>query len=130
MLTAAICHTAPIPRTYLGDTLAVLGRHEAPEQLAAPALDLGYLPLALSQAAAYLIDADLPIESPFATVRADEARQGARSRVAALARDFQPVESAQARWRAVNTPHLVGLVRAEACCERGRLVERSEMIAA
>ena len=44
---------------YLGDALAVHGRHEAPEQLAALALDLGYLPLALSQAAAYLIDADL-----------------------------------------------------------------------
>ncbi|MGW2918808.1 NB-ARC domain-containing protein [Streptomyces angustmyceticus] len=44
---------------YLGDTLAVHGRHEAPEQLKALAMDLGCLPLALSQAAAYLIDADL-----------------------------------------------------------------------
>ncbi|GFE19518.1 hypothetical protein Sgleb_75650 [Streptomyces glebosus] len=44
---------------YLSDALAVHGRHEAPEQLAALAMDLGCLPLALSQAAAYLIDADL-----------------------------------------------------------------------
>ncbi|AJT61768.1 hypothetical protein T261_0075 [Streptomyces lydicus] len=44
---------------YLSDTLAVHGRHEAPEQLAALAMDLGCLPLALSQAAAYLIDADM-----------------------------------------------------------------------
>ncbi|MFF7701379.1 tetratricopeptide repeat protein [Streptomyces lydicus] len=45
--------------TYLRDTLAVHGRDETPEQLAALARDLGCLPLALSQAAAYLIDADL-----------------------------------------------------------------------
>ncbi len=34
------------------------------------------------------------------------------------------VEAAQARWRAVNTPHVVALVRAGACFERGKLVER------
>jgi putative transposase len=34
------------------------------------------------------------------------------------------IESAQDRWRAVNAPHLVALVRAGARFERGVLVER------
>ena len=37
---------------------------------------------------------------------------------------FKLIESAQARWRAVNAPHLVALVRARARFERGVLVER------
>ncbi|MFJ2116645.1 IS256 family transposase, partial [Streptomyces sp. NPDC087850] len=41
---------------------------------------------------------------------------------------FRLVESAQARWRAVNAPHLVALVRAR--FERGQLVERPERSAA
>ncbi|MEV8543199.1 tetratricopeptide repeat protein [Streptomyces sp. NPDC051572] len=41
---------------YLTAALATRGRTEPPEQLAALASELGYLPLALSQAAAYLID--------------------------------------------------------------------------
>ncbi|MFI6642590.1 tetratricopeptide repeat protein [Streptomyces sp. NPDC050504] len=48
---------------YLSDTLAVHGRQEAPDELAALAEDLGHLPLALSQAAAYLVDADLDCAS-------------------------------------------------------------------
>ncbi|MFE5600260.1 tetratricopeptide repeat protein [Streptomyces coelicoflavus] len=44
---------------YLTTTLVAHGRHEPAEQLAALAGDLGHLPLALSQAAAYLIDARL-----------------------------------------------------------------------
>jgi putative transposase len=43
---------------------------------------------------------------------------------------FKLVESAQHRWRAVNAPHLVALVRAGARFERGRLVERHEITAA
>ncbi|MCW2916396.1 MAG: putative transposase [Actinomycetia bacterium] len=39
-------------------------------------------------------------------------------------------ESAQNRWRAVNAPHLVALVRAGARFERGVLVERREQDAA
>jgi putative transposase len=39
-------------------------------------------------------------------------------------------ESAQQRWRAVNAPHLVALVRAGADFERGLLVERAEGTAA
>jgi hypothetical protein len=39
---------------------------------------------------------------------------------------FKLVESDQARWRAVNSPHLVALVRAGASFERGQLVERPD----
>lgn len=52
--------------------------------------------------------------------------KGAGSRAAALSMFFKLVESAQARWRAVNAPPLVALVRAGARFERGHLVERSE----
>ena len=37
---------------------------------------------------------------------------------------FKLIEAAQRRWRAVNAPHLVALVRAGARFERGQLVER------
>ncbi|MGW4149278.1 hypothetical protein ACWEFQ_22535, partial [Streptomyces albogriseolus] len=56
--------------------------------------------------------------------------KGAGSRAAALAMVFKLVESAQARWRAVNAPHLVALVRAGAHFERGELLERPETLAA
>jgi hypothetical protein len=39
---------------------------------------------------------------------------------------FKLIEAAQARWRAVNAPHLVALVRAGAVFEAGKLVERPE----
>jgi transposase-like protein len=72
-----------------------------------------------------------PIESTFATVRLrTKMTKGAGSRAAGLAMVFKLVESAQARWRAVNAPHLVALVRAGARFERGHLVERSEILSA
>ncbi|MGQ4426573.1 IS256 family transposase, partial [Streptomyces violaceoruber] len=72
-----------------------------------------------------------PIESTFSTVRLrTKVTRGAGSRTAALAMVFKLVESAQQRWRAVNAPYLVALVRAGACFERGQLVERSEEVAA
>jgi hypothetical protein len=37
---------------------------------------------------------------------------------------FKLIDSAQDRWRAVNAPHLVALVRAGARFERGVLIER------
>lgn len=43
---------------------------------------------------------------------------------------FKLVESAQQRWRAVNAPHFVALVRAGARFERGHLAERTESHAA
>jgi putative transposase len=72
-----------------------------------------------------------PIESTFATVRLrTKVTKGAGSPAAALAMVFKLVESAQQRWRAVNAPHLVALVRAGARFERGHLVERPEVHAA
>jgi len=72
-----------------------------------------------------------PIESTFATVRLrTKVTRGAGSAAAALAMVFKLVESAQARWRSVNAPHLVALVRAGARFERGHLVERPEVHAA
>lgn len=42
---------------------------------------------------------------------------------------FKLIESVQDRWRAVNAPHLVALVRAGARFERGPLVERQDLAA-
>lgn len=44
----------------------------------------------------------------------------------AVAMAFKLIESAQQRWRAVNAPHLVALVRAGARFEKGLLVERPD----
>ena len=72
-----------------------------------------------------------PIESTFATVRLrTKVPRGVGSAVAALAMVFKLVESARARWRAVNAPGLVALVRAGARFERGQLVERSGTLVA
>jgi len=54
-----------------------------------------------------------PIESTFATVRLRQrVTKGPGSRAAGVAMAFKLIESAQRRWRAVNAPHLVALVRA------------------
>jgi transposase-like protein len=66
-----------------------------------------------------------PIESTFATVRLrTKVTKGPGSRAAGLAMAFKLIEAAQDRWRAVNGPHLVALVRAGARFERGVIVER------
>jgi putative transposase len=66
-----------------------------------------------------------PIESTFATVRLRQrVTKGPGSRAAGVAMAFKLIESAQHRWRAVNAPHLVALVRAGATFENGKLVER------
>jgi transposase-like protein len=68
-----------------------------------------------------------PIESTFATVRhRTKITRGPGSRAAGLAMAFKLIEAAQARWRAVNAPHLVALVRAGATFEAGKLVERPD----
>jgi len=68
-----------------------------------------------------------PIESTFATVRLRQrVTKGPGSRAAGVAMAFKLIESAQARWRAVNAPHLVALVRAGATFEKGKLVERPD----
>jgi transposase-like protein len=72
-----------------------------------------------------------PIESTFATVRhRSKVTKGPGSKAAGLAMAFKLIEAAQARWRAVNAPHLVALVRAGARFERGVLVEREPAVAA
>src|SRR5215211_4490634 len=66
-----------------------------------------------------------PIESTFATVRLrTKVTKGPGSRAAGLAMAFKLIEAAQDRWRAVNGPHLVALVRAGATFVNGKLVER------
>ena len=67
----------------------------------------------------------IPIESTFATVRLrTKVTKGPGSRVAGPAMAFKLIEAAQDRWRAVNAPHLVALVRAGATFHKGKLVER------
>jgi transposase-like protein len=68
-----------------------------------------------------------PIESTFATVRLrTKVTKGPGSRAAGLAMAYKLIESAQTRWRALNAPHLVALVRAGVKFEKGVIVERSE----
>lgn len=66
-----------------------------------------------------------PIESTFATVRnRSKITKRPGSKAAGIAMAFKLIEAAQARWRAVNAPHLVALVRVGARFEGGKLVER------
>jgi len=69
-----------------------------------------------------------PIESTFATVRhRTKVTKGPGSKAAGLAMAFKLIEAAQHRWRAVNAPHLVALVRAGAPFEHGKLIERTDL---
>jgi len=66
-----------------------------------------------------------PIESTFATVRLrTKVTKGPGSRAAGLAMAFKLIEAAERRWRSVNAPQLVALVRAGAKFEKGVMVER------
>jgi transposase-like protein len=68
-----------------------------------------------------------PIESTFATVRhRTKITRGPGSRAAGLAMAFKLIQAAQDRWRAINGPHLVALVRAGARFVNGKLVERPD----
>lgn len=68
-----------------------------------------------------------PIESTFATVRLrTRVTRGAGSRDAATAMAYKLLEAAQERWRRVDGPGLVPLVRAGATFIDGKLVERED----
>jgi putative transposase len=68
-----------------------------------------------------------PIESTFSTVRLrTRVTKGPGSKAAGLAMAFKLLEAAQDRWRAVNGPHLVALVRAGARFHKGVMIERPD----
>jgi putative transposase len=68
-----------------------------------------------------------PIESTFSTVRLrTRVTKGPGSKAQGLAMAFKLLVSAQERWRAVNGPHLVALVRAGARFDKGVMVERPD----
>src|SRR6266700_1612392 len=68
-----------------------------------------------------------PIESSFSPVRArTRVTKGPGTRDTGLAMMFKLLQAAQGRWRAVNGPHLVALVRAGARFENGKLIERPD----
>jgi transposase-like protein len=70
-----------------------------------------------------------PIESTFSPVRArTRITKGPGSKDAGLAMVFKLLEAAEGRWRAVNGPHLVALVRTGARFEKGKLVERPKEV--
>jgi len=67
------------------------------------------------------------IESSFATVKLRTRRtKGAGSRTAGLAMAYKLLAAAQERWRCVNAPHLVALVRAGATFVDGFIIERED----
>jgi hypothetical protein len=122
-------------RTGSGDTAAwppghaqtlrsyTIGQRDAPADLYADAatlagwqcLDLGHLSVAWDYC-----------ESTFATVRhRTKVTKGPGSKAAGLAMAFKLIEAGQGRWRAVNAPHLVALVRNGAVFKKGKLVVRS-----
>lgn len=66
-----------------------------------------------------------PIESTFATVRLrTKVTKGPGSKAAGLAMAFKLIEAAESRWRALNAPHLVALVRSGAQFTNGVLVDK------
>lgn len=66
-----------------------------------------------------------PIESTFATVRLrTKVTKGPRIPCSGIAMVYKLIDAAQARWPAVNGPHLVALVRAGAVFHKGKLLER------
>jgi putative transposase len=67
----------------------------------------------------------ITLESTFATVRLrTRVTKGPGSRAAGVAMAYKLIEAAQTRWRMVNAPHLVALVRNGAVFHKGKLLER------
>ncbi len=70
-----------------------------------------------------------PIESTFATVKLRQrVTKGAGSRTAGLTMAFKLLQMAERRWRRLNAPHLVALVRAGVRFRDGLRVERTDII--
>jgi putative transposase len=68
-----------------------------------------------------------PIASSFSPVRArTRVTKGPGTRDMGLAMVFKLLQAAEGRWRAVNGPHLVALVRAGAQFKAGKLIERPD----
>ena len=68
-----------------------------------------------------------PVESTFATVRLrTRVTKGPGNKQAGLAMAFKLLEAAEQRWRSVNGPQLVALVRAGAVFRKGVLIARPE----
>jgi transposase-like protein len=68
-----------------------------------------------------------PIESSFSPVRArTRLTKGPGTRDTGLAMVFKLLQAAEGRWRAVNGPHLVALVRAGARFKAGKLIQRPD----
>ena len=66
------------------------------------------------------------IESPFATVRLRQrVTKGPGCRAVGVAMAYKLLDAAQARWRRINGPELVALVRAGATFIDGKLQERN-----
>ena len=67
----------------------------------------------------------------FARVRhRTKVTKGPGSKAAGIALACKLIEATQERWRAINAPHLVALVRAGARFECGKLVERDPVLEA
>ena len=67
-----------------------------------------------------------PIESSFATVKArTKVTKGAGTRRRGLVMAYKLLDAAQDRWRKVNSPELVALVRAGVKFKDGIHIERS-----
>src|SRR5215212_5810988 len=67
--------------------------------------------------------------STFSSVRLrTRVTKGPGSKAAGLAMAFKLLEAAQDRWRSVNGPHLVALVRAGARFDKGVMVERPDEV--
>lgn len=68
-----------------------------------------------------------PIESTFATVRLRQRiTKGPGSRKRGLTMAFKLIQMAQDRWRRLNAPHLLPLVRADVQLTDGVQVERED----